>query len=143
MNPIARVAVATDIPNLVELSRQMVALLPVGKLAPFDVQSSLNTFSQMLMREDAIILTSGTGYLIGVLTPLTFNNAFVFAQEIGWFETAKGGKVLIEAYEDWAKSQGALACGVARIEGARDGALDRIYKSIGYVPIEHHYIKVF
>lgn len=141
MKPKARVANALELPTLVELSRQQVATSPIASIGGFCTKSAFNTFAAAIERPDAIVITSGTGYLIGVVSPLPFNSKVYIAQEIGWFEKEKGGRVMLEAFEAWAKEMRVALVAMARIEGYRDKALDVAYRRYGYRMAEHHYIK--
>ena len=48
---------------------------------------------------------------------------------------------LLAAYEAWADAQGAVEKRIACMEGNRPEALERVYRRLGYVPLERHYIK--
>lgn len=139
--PKARVAGFADLPILVTLARKHVQQSPIAALGGFDHNSAYNTFQAAILRPDSIVITSGTGYLIGTITALPFNSEVFIAQEVGWYEGAKGGKVMLNAFEEWAQEAGVKIIALARIEGARDKILDKVYRRYGYQMAEHHYIK--
>lgn len=83
------------------------------------------------------------GTLLGTLTE-PFLSRKRTAVELAWFVSKEfrgrpASLKLVSAYEDWAKRNGAGAVVMADLTGLTD--LGRLYKRLGYAPVESSYYK--
>ena len=86
------------------------------------------------------------GTVSGILYPLWLNRAHTTGQEMFWYvdpdhRRSKAGKLLFEALETWAKSDGADSFAMASQSSPHQKRVNQIYESKGYVPQETSYIK--
>lgn len=85
--------------------------------------------------------------MMGAITyPLFFNPAMKIAQELFWWvkpehRATQAGKALLASFEGWAEKSGAHRLMLLAQENDRIPAIDRLYKTMGYAPIERVYYK--
>lgn len=105
----------------------------------------------------ARLIASGVGVIIGLrnrhggldgalgatLVPDLYDGALV-AQECFWYvdRTARGrGFLLLRAFEEWARAQGASRFLLAHMHTLMPDRLASLYERMGYARLETHYIK--
>jgi GNAT superfamily N-acetyltransferase len=108
----------------------------------FDYASAYDRLLHAIGEPNETIFYSGTGFIFGVVYPLTFNRNITVASELGFFDTGGNGGALLDAFEAWAENRGASVIDLAKMSGNRDKAVARVYKSRGYQPSEIHFAKV-
>ena len=141
-----RPAREADIPALAEMGRRFHALSPWAgvEYAPEAAAASL---AAMLGSESFAVLVSEDGAAvrgaIGVMiAPVYFAAGAVLAQEAFWWcESPRDALGLLKAAEYWSRRKGAARLIMLRLEGVRDDTMDRLYRRLGYAPVEHHYAK--
>lgn len=85
--------------------------------------------------------------MMGAITyPLFFNPAMNIAQELFWWvnpehRATQAGKALLASFEGWAEQYGAHRLMLLAQENDRIAAIDRLYRTMGYAPIERVYYK--
>lgn len=109
---------------------------------PFSAPHAAALFDSHL--SDGLILVLGSPAQ-GMLLAKTFDHPFgagLWAKETVWFirPEARGRAALrmLDAYEEWARSQGCIKIGMASLE-LND--VSGLYRRKGYSPAETHHIK--
>ena len=87
-----------------------------------------------------------TGVIAGVVMPVFVNHAQPMAQEsFMWVcpEARRAGvaSALIEALEAWAFVRGARTLSMVAWHGSGHEAVGKLYRGLGYEPLEYHYVK--
>jgi GNAT superfamily N-acetyltransferase len=135
-----REATPGDFPAILEMGRRFHEFSP-WRDRPFSDEATLEMLQRITDSEDAVLFTNGTGILGGVIAPIYFGGGSV-AQELFWFAD-KGGRELLDAFEDWAEERGAV--GVAMVALAIDERTDQrmgsIYERRGYRLRERSYYR--
>lgn len=129
-----------DLPDLVELALDMHKESPFKDYA-FDEQATADTFKNnmtiMYTFDDFI-----KGYLVCKVIPHPFFSELRTAVEVAWYVDpdyrGKHPGVLLDAFEEYAKSQGAH---IATLCHFNTPALDRVYQARGFKSVEQSYIK--
>lgn len=142
-----RRATLEDIPNLEPLAREF-----------YEQSRFLGVFMQDLFSQLWTgLLESGTGviYLLmddageitgtlgGVVYPEPYSGALV-ATEFFWFVQAGargGGLRLLRSFEEWARARGCAQLRMGHLVDVMPEKLDRVYRRLGFVPIEVAYAK--
>lgn len=81
---------------------------------------------------------------IGGLVYQGLNTPALQAKEAFWFMDPKHrgkGTLLLQTFENWAKSEGAEKVWMVRLGGDRGKLMDRYYERQGYVPAERAFYK--
>lgn len=108
---------------------------------PYDREGTAQFFAVLIQSEDGCVLIGDGGLLAGVATTYPhLDKSFRTANEIYWWTEGKGN-ALLKAFEDWAKSKGITKVINSHRHDARNGALQRLYRILGFEPHEHYYIK--
>lgn len=141
-----REACPSDVPAILVMAERFHALSPWAPVA-FDAEAVLSTVAHMLGNADMVIFVADHGCgavgMAGMMLAKVFFGAATLAQEAFWYcEDARDSLRLLDVSERWAVQRGAYAVNMARLEGVRDVALDKLYRRRGYVPNEHFYLKV-
>lgn len=135
-----RRATLDDIPAMLSMAKKF-----IGKAWDGTVPYNEKTCEKLLagLTEVGILLITEDGLgMIGVaIHPWHFNEDVLTSTELFWWCEGKGGPQLREEAERLAKKAGAKSFNMGRMHGMRDAALDRLYRSKGFEPHEHIYIK--
>lgn len=134
-----RTATAGDIPEVTRLAAEFHAYSPYRDY-PFD-PDAFSAFAGRLI-EGGIIFLSDDGFIAGLLNPLFFNPSVVMGAELMWF-ARKEGRALREAFEAWAREQGAVGVQFSGLADDQAEAIRRNYERAGYQPVETAYLKRF
>lgn len=105
----------------------------VGKMIEFayNARASRHSFFRVAVREDQVV-----GFFIGEVAPYGFHDS-VFAYDRLLFVTPdrRGGvaaRMLIDAFERWAKDKGAERILLGITTGTRTDATEKFYNKLGY-----------
>lgn len=143
-----RRATRDDRPALLRMGRSFAA---IGTAIPFDDDSYMATVMHLIAGEDAILLVlerdgQVVGMIGGLCYPCWYNHGHITAQELFWWVDegyrGSGGSVrLLEAFEEWAISQGASEIVMGARSHMSAERLGRFYARRGYVELERLYSK--
>ena len=136
-----REATYADLPRLVQLGHQFWKHSPYEGIADFNEESLLSYGAALIEEDRSVIFTNGRGMIGGTLMPLYFGQTLV-AQEIFWY-AQEGGKELLDAFEQWAKDQGASQVAVSSFAGETrmHKLIETLYKRRKYKATETQYLK--
>lgn len=109
----------------------------LSKFQDFDPEAFTETCLRFMKSEKALLLI-GDGMIAGVIYPSWVCPSHLTAQEVFWWSEGNGS--LFDAFEAWAKEQGAQTIQMGSI-GIRSKALERLYRMRGYAPKEQLFIK--
>ncbi len=90
--------------------------------------------------EGGAVFLSDEGIIGGVILPLYFNPSYRIAAELFWW-APKEGRALREAYEAWAKEQGAFISQFSGQRNERAETVEKLFRRAGYTPVETGYMK--
>lgn len=135
-----REATLSDVPNIVAIGRRFHAISPWSD-QPFCGERTANTIISLMDAPNGVVFYNGHGILGGVVSQALFGSG-IYAQELFWFAD-KGGRDLIQAFEEWAKTQGAKGVIMLNLtlDPRTDKLMDRMYKRKGYAMRERSYYK--
>lgn len=127
------IATEDDIPRIVEWGRQFHAASPYRALpyAPESVAAAVRS-----LMEGGIVLISDKGMAAAMMGPLWFSDGLA-AQECFWW----GDASLRQGLEDWARSRGCSTFSMICLENEKAPVMARLYRTQGYQPCEHHFMK--
>lgn len=103
-------------------------------------------------REDLSIIPEGIttktiGALIALIEETIFGLELHASELMLWVEEDYRNKdswELVNAFEYWSKEvQKCSSISLSRLEDSIGAKLDKVYKSMGYLPVEHVHVKVF
>lgn len=104
----------------------------------FDQAYSEALLSHLMASDDALVLTTGEGVLITVLSPLHFSPALQALELAFW---GRGGREMVKAAQEWAKGRGAVRFVAANEINARTQAMNRWYRREGLQPVSMSYAR--
>lgn len=133
-----RQATVEDIPRIVELGRAFHAASPWRDVA-YDADATANTVAGAITGPGVVFLTEN-GMIGGIVSPLWFNPAVKVGIEMFWWAPT-GGRALREAFEQWAKSEGATMIQFSALADENLERVDRIYSRSGFTRAETVYVK--
>lgn len=145
-----RYARESDIERLCEMGAAFWDRSPWAAAGPFDAEKAANGFRQFIASPDMalfVIDRDGRGVcgaLSIIISDLWTVAGGVMAQEgFWWVEPNASGEAMAlwNAGEAFARERGAQVLAMVRLEGMRDRALDRLYRSRGYEAREHLYTR--
>jgi len=100
---------------------------------------ALALFMGNLIEVGAVFL-SDHGIIGGVMSPVYFNPAYVFAAELFWW-APQDGRALREAFEAWGVEQGAVKIQFSGQVNDRQSTVEKLFRRAGYIPVETGYLK--
>ena len=127
-----------DVEMIVAMAKKFIAYSPY-KDVPIDDDYMQSLFANLL--EHGTIITNGTGFICGMLTPLFFSPNVVIAAEMAWWSEGGNGQDLKRAFEDWARSKGAQAVQFSAFNNQFAPKMNELLTKSGYYPVEVGYIK--
>lgn len=133
-------ATANDLDHVVRLGTDFHAYSP-WKNDPLDPEA-FRTFLGALIENGAVFLC-GDSMILGALVPMWFNPALVIAFEVGWWAPDGNGRKVREAFEAWAKENGAQGVQCAALADDNLERVGRIYGRAGYQKNEVAFLKRF
>lgn len=134
-----REATYADLELIGELGAAFHAACPYADI-PLDPEA-FEDFAGKLI-DGGVILLSDEGMLGGLLHPMFFNPSAIFGAELFWW-APKEGRALREAFEDWAKSHGAMGVLFAGLANERSNTVTKLFERAGYAPTELAFAKRF
>lgn len=132
-----RRATEADIPAIVDMGARLHETGPWADVE-YD-RAAVAGFVATILQSGAVFL-SEDGMCGGAIFPFYINPAFKTATEFFWW-APKGGQPLRDAFERWAKENGASAVLFSGLYNDRLPALTRIYRRVGYAPGELSFVK--
>lgn len=129
-----RVADTADLPAILEMAEAFHGYSP-WRVYPFDREAT-EQYAIGIMTA-GVILISDTGMIGGLVNPVPFAPSCQVAVELFWW----GDGALREAFEVWAKAQGATAVQFSALADDRSPIMARLFGRAGYRPIETGYLK--
>lgn len=135
-----RPATEADIPALVEMGREFVAMSPHRGMGEYDAAAVERMFAFLIESPVGLLLVNGEGFIGGVLSPVYFCPDKVMAEEHFWW-ARKGGRDLLRAFEAEARARGAAFVSMSTLINEKSSLADRIVTRMGFVPIERRYLK--
>lgn len=100
------------------------------------------TFARAVVTGPGAIFLTADGMCGGLLSPAYFNPAFVIAAELFWWAPSEG-RALREAFEGWARDQGAHAVQFSAMPDEHFDGVARLYRMAGFHPAETAFVKRF
>lgn len=134
-----RQATDEDLARVVMLGEQFHAYSP-HRVFSFD-REAFGAFAARLIELGGVFL-SDEGFCGGAIAPLYFSPDTLVATELFWF-TPSEGRELREAFEGWARGQGADAVQFSALVDDHERAVERIYRRAGFERVETGYLKRF
>lgn len=135
-----RQATVADMERIVELGGDFLAASPYSDLG-YD-RPAFAGFAARLMEGPGAIFLSSDGFIGGLLNGLYFNPSVVMGVELFWWAGSEG-KGLREAFEAWARENGAAGMQSTGLANEREAAIRRVYARAGYAATEVGFIKRF
>lgn len=135
-----RQATPDDMPHILACARAFHAY-GVWKHVPLD-ETAFCAFAEAVVNGAGAIFVSDDGMCGGVVSPFYFNPAFRLAAELFWWAPSEG-RALREAFEAWAKDQGASAVQFSAMADEHLPAVSRLYRMAGFKPVETAFVKEF
>lgn len=136
----ARKATVEDIPTLVEMGAKFHAMSPHKPVGEYDAEAVARTVAFLIGSPAGLVVCNDAGVLGGMIAPVYFSPGVLMMEEHFWW-AAGGGQELRRYFEDEARGMGAHYCMFSTLENDRIGAIDRVMRRNGYVPIERRYMK--
>lgn len=134
-----RLATADDLDRIGELGAAFHAYSPYRDIL-WDADG-FRAFAGKLIEAGAIFL-SDDGMIGGCLVPLYFNPAVVMGAELFWW-AGKTGRGLREAFEQWAREQGAQGVQFSGLTDQRSETIHKVFQRAGYQAAETAFFKRF
>ncbi|HEY9219546.1 MAG TPA: hypothetical protein VIO94_15975 [Phenylobacterium sp.] len=135
-----RRATINDVPHVVECGRAFHAY-GTWSHVPLD-EDAFGAFAHNVIAGAGAIFVTDDGMCGGVLVPAYFNPSFVMAAELFWWAPSEG-RALREAYEAWAKSEGAAAVQFSAMTDEHLPGVSRLYRMGGFRQAEVAFVKEF
>lgn len=135
-----RRATADDVSRIVELGAEFLAYSP-HRVHPLD-REAFAAFAEQLVTGAGAIFLSDDGMIGGLVTGLYFNPAIRVGTELFWW-ARKEGRQLREAFEEWAKGEGAVEIHFTGLLDERADTITKVFRRAGYVPLELGFVKRF
>ncbi len=138
--PKCRQAVESDLEDIVEMAKKF-HQQSIWRESLFD-ENKVRSMAHVLLGLGGIFVNSAGGFIAGSLQPLIFSSTTFVAVELAWFAPNGGGRELREAFEEWARAQGASIIQVCLLG---DENFDKNHANIsanGYALAELQYVKV-
>lgn len=111
-----------------------------ARIAPYDRAIMARTCEGMIGQRNAF-LWKGNGAMIGAIVfPLFMARAWIAQELFWWSETPGTGRLLFQAYEDWARARSARASIMLAVKDFE--RMEAVYARAGYAPAERSYLKV-
>ncbi len=133
-------ATEADIPALVEMGRRFHAMSPHKPVGDYDGAAVERVLRFLMTNPDGIVLTNGEGMIAGLIAPVFFAPTIRMGEESSWW-AEKGGKELLEAFEEETVKRGGNCAMVSTLAGDREPPIERIMRRAGYLPIERRWMK--
>ena len=136
-----RRATLEDIPRLLEMGEKFAEKARLEFNVGYDPASMEDTFSRMIQADEPVFI--GEAGAIGALTfPHPFNRAHWGCQELFWWSEGREGMRLLKALTSYCEEH-CHSLTMITLEAIKPEEMGRLYRRLGFRPLEHSYIKVF
>jgi GNAT superfamily N-acetyltransferase len=145
-----RIASPADTDALLAMGARFFAFSPFARLTTFDPEHARASIEQM--REAGVVLVATVdgeivGGLLGLLTPLWFNQSAMVASEVAWwvdpqYRGGAAGVRLLYTFEAWAKERGATAVSLSDLVLDGEQPAGSLIDKLGYTLVERSHVKV-
>lgn len=136
-----RPAELEDIPGLLEMGRKFAERARLRDHVGYDPHSMMQTFAALINGGHPVFIGE-QGAIGATLTHHPFNHDHVHAQELFWWSEGREGLALLKALESYCDEH-AHSLTMITLEAVEPVRTGRLYERLGYVPLEHSYVKVF
>ena len=133
-------ATLADLDKVVALGIEFHGLSP-HNVDPVDPDGWRETATRLI--EAGGVFVSDGGLIGGVLGPLYFNPAIIYAYELFWYAPDGSGRALKAEFEAWAKEAGAVGINYTALADDTLPRVSAIYRRSGCVPTEAAFRKRF
>lgn len=133
-----RTATLDDIPEVLGFAAEFLDYSP-HRWIGLDVEAFTATLTQMI-EGPGVVFLSDDGFIGGALAPAYFNPSVILAAELFWFARQEGPE-LRQAFEAWARENGASAVTCTGLVDHHEAAIRRVYARAGYEPSEIAFMK--
>jgi N-acetylglutamate synthase-like GNAT family acetyltransferase len=135
-----RDATAADEDAILEMARQFVAFAPYADTFTATDEELRMTISQFIMSAKSFVAEVDgkvVGMLTAVLTPVWYAPSHKAAVELAWWvdpahRKGMSGIRLVQAFEKWAKEQGASMVSMSNLEVDDNGLVANMLNRFGY-----------
>lgn len=134
-----RTATHADVPQIMEWGRAFHAYSPWAR-DEFDAEAVRAAVTGLIDGEDRVILIHEHGMLGGLIGPVWTSPHVRMAQEAFWWAD-KGGKALLDAFEEWARQSGAKYVTMLSLPDEKAERMRQLYARAGYAPSESAFLK--
>jgi hypothetical protein len=136
-----RRAEVRDIPRLLEMGRKFAERARLVDHVGYDPHSMVQTFEAMIAGGHPVFVGE-RGAIGATQTPHPFNHEHIAAQELFWWSEGREGLALLRALEAHCSEHCHSLTKITReaVEPERTG---RLYRRLGFAPLEHSFMKVF
>lgn len=132
-----RKATHDDVAAVVRFGADFHAYSP-WKSIPFDPDATAGFVGRLI--DGGVVFISETGMIGGLLNPLYFNPSHVVAVELFWWAT-KGGRDLMQAFEQWAIEGGASGIQFSALGDEKSERMALLFDRAGYRKLETGYYR--
>lgn len=136
-----RAATLDDIPALLDMGERFSQKAKLANSVGYDPASMADTFQAMIEGGHPIFIGE-RGAIGATSTPHPFNHAHIHAQELFWWSEGGEGLALLNELERHCEDH-CHSLAMITLEAIEPGRTGQLYKKLGYVPLEHSYVKVF
>lgn len=123
---------------IVEMAKKFIAYSPYSNV-PVTDESLRGLFRNIL--QHGVVLTNGTGFICGMITPLFFCPSVLIATEMAWWSEGGQGQELRKAFEEWGRANGSHATQFSAFNNQFASSMNVMLTENGYNPVEISYIK--
>ncbi len=133
-----RQATSDDLPRLMEVAVDFWAMSPWSDFAPRDDVAICAMLERAI--EAGSCFVGERGVIFGFLTPIWASPGKTIAVELAWWGAGEG-QALLEAFEAWAKEQGAVGVQMSSLGAAHDDKTEAKLINSGYKLSERGFFK--
>jgi GNAT superfamily N-acetyltransferase len=133
-----RQATSDDIPRLMAVGEAFWKLSPLSEFIPLDDIAVCEVIERAI--ENGSCFVGEKGVIMGFLIPHWANPAYKVALEFAWYGAGEGD-ALLEAFETWAKENGAIGVQMATVGASYDDKIEAKLIKSGYTLAERGFFK--
>lgn len=137
-----REATVSDIPALLVMGAKFAERARLRDHVGYDPASMEKTFTSMIENDSFCLFISEGGAIGGMVAPHPFNYNQPIADELFWWSEGRDGLKLLERFEWWAESFGAVVRMTA-LEAVEPARVARIFERRDYQPLERAFVRVY
>lgn len=147
---LVRTAIAEDLSKYIVCARLFHKNSPIKDMVEFDDEWFADFFMSNQTNNDVLLLSAiVNGEIVGIAGAISyryyFSSTAKATQELYWWVDPmhRGivGKRMLNVLEAWAKSNGSTHMMMIALEDEHHDTMRKLYKRIGYVPVEHTFMK--